>query len=64
MKVYVYELDTLAYNGMALTGFSLYTKASYKLGTLIICMYDHTAVSKLTAADTKFSVGEELCLLV
>lgn len=60
----VYELDTLAYDDMTLTGFSLYAKVSYKLETLIICIYNYTVMSKLTAADMMFSIGEELCLLV
>lgn len=64
MSVCVYELDTLAYDDMTLTGFSLYAKVSYKLGTLIICIYNYTVMSKLTAADMMFSIGEELCLLV
>lgn len=64
MSVCVYELDTLAYDDMTLTGFSLYAKVSYKLGTLIICIYNYTVMSKLTAADMMFFIGEELCLLV
>lgn len=49
---------------MTLTGFSLYAKVPYKLGTLIIYIYNYTVMSKLTAADMMFSIGEELCLLV